>query len=217
MERKKKHYFLIAGLLFLLFVIFTIAVRMIDVQPIGPEGSRVGFATLNGAVFNALGTSEAWYTITKWLGYIPIFIVIGFAILGIAQWITRKGFTKIDKSILVLGGFYVLVGIAYVFFELFIVNYRPVLLSEQLEASYPSSHTMLVICVMVTAMMQFRNRIQNKIGGSIVMVLSIAIILLMVVGRLLSGVHWCTDIIGSILLSSALIMLYVAMIHKVCD
>ena len=36
----------------------------------------------------------------------------------------------------------------------------------------------------------------------------IAFSTLMVIGRLISGVHWVTDIIGSVLLSTGLYMLY---------
>lgn len=86
--------------------------------------------------------------------------------------------------------------------------YRPVLIDGVLEASYPSSTTMLVMCIMPTAMMQFHRLIQsNKIRKSINTLCGIFTVF-MVVGRILSGVHWLTDIFGGILLSVALIMLY---------
>lgn len=217
MKTNKKHYFLATVILFILFILFTIAVMTIDVRPIGPENSSVGFAIFNGFIFSSLGTNTLWYTITKWLGFIPIIVAIGFALLGIVQWIKRKQFKNIDKNIIVLGIFYILVGLFYVFFERFVVNDRPVLMAGQLEASYPSSHTMLVTCIMTTAIMQAHERIHNKTVFMGINIASILIIVITVIGRLLSGVHWCTDILAGLLLSAALITLYSAILNKVRD
>ena len=148
------------------------------------------------------------YTVTDWLGLVPIAFAIGFALLGLIQWVKRKHLRQVDFSILVLGGFYLRVMAAYVLFEVFVINYRPVLINGCLEASYPSSTTMLVLCVMPTTLMQLNARIKSQtlkrwVGFGIT-----AFILFMVIGRLLSGVHWFTDIIGGALLSAGLVMLY---------
>ena len=148
------------------------------------------------------------YTVTDWLGLVPIALGLGFALLGLVQWIKRKHLLKVDRSILVLGGFYILVMAAYLFFESFVINYRPVLIEGILEASYPSSTTMLVMCVMPTAVMQFRRRIKNAVLWQWVSLVMTAFTVFMVVGRLISGVHWLTDIIGGLLLSAGLVMIY---------
>jgi undecaprenyl-diphosphatase len=148
------------------------------------------------------------YTITDWLGLVPLIFVIGFATLGLVQWIKRKHPLKVDYNILVLGGFYVVVMAVYVLFEMFVVNYRPILINGNLEASYPSSTTMLVMCVMPTAIMQFNVRIKNDILKRCVSSAIIAFIVFMVIGRLISGVHWFTDIVGGTLLSTGLVLIY---------
>ena len=89
-----------------------------------------------------------------------------------------------------------------------VINYRPTLIDGYLEASYPSSTTMLVMCVMPTAMMQIRARIKNDVFRRCVMVIIAAFIVFMVIGRLMSGVHWITDIIGGAILSAGLVMIY---------
>lgn len=147
-------------------------------------------------------------TITDWLGLVPILVALGFAVLGLIQLIKRKSLMRVDNSILVLGGFYLLVMAAYLFFEYNIVNFRPVLINNILEASYPSSTILLVMCIMPTAMMQFNRLIQNKTVRIVVNIFFGVFTVAMIVGRLLSGVHWFTDILGGILLSSMLIMLY---------
>ncbi len=195
------------------FVLWTVAVRSIDVQPIGPQGSSVGFATWNRFVHNLTGVHMPLYTLTDWLGLVPFVFVLGFAVLGLVQLIKRKSILKVDRSILALGGFYVAVMAAYVFFEIFVINYRPVLIEGTLEASYPSSTTMLVLCVMPTAVMQLRSRIKNRPFRHVVSVALIAFTAFMVIGRLISGVHWFTDIIGGALLSAGLVTLY----HTVRD
>ena len=97
---------------------------------------------------------------------------------------------------------------AYIFFEINVFNYRPVLINGYLEASYPSSTTMLVMCVMPTALMQLNNRIKNQILRWCVASVITAFTMFMVLGRLISGVHWLSDIIGGALLSAGLVLLY---------
>ena len=208
MKKETKKNFCIAAILLGAFVVWTAAVQLVDVQSIGPQGSTVGFATVNSWVHNLTGVHMSLYTVTDWLGLVPIAFAIGFALLGLIQWVKRKHLRRVDFSILVLGGFYLLVMAAYVLFEVFVINYRPVLINGCLEASYPSSTTMLALCVMPTTLMQLNARIKSQtlkrwVGFGIT-----AFILFMVIGRLLSGVHWFTDIIGGALLSAGLVMLY---------
>ncbi len=190
------------------FLLWTTAIQFIDVKAIGPQNSTVGFATLNQFIHNLTGVNMSLYTITDWLGLVPLGFAMGFAVLGFIQWIKRKRILKVDYSILVLGGFYVLVIAMYIFFEMFVVNYRPILINGFLEASYPSTTTMLVMCIMPTAIMQFNNRIKNETLKKLISILIIVFIIFMVIGRILSGVHWITDIIGGTILSCGLVMMY---------
>ena len=208
----KKRKFCIALGLLAAFILWTIAISLIDVQPIGPQGSTVGFATLNSFVHNLTGTHMTLYVITDWLGLVPVAFGFGFAALGLVQWIKRKTLLKVDGSILILGAFYMVTLAAYLFFESYVINYRPVLIAGFLEASYPSSTTLLVLCVMPTAIMQLRGRIRNHALRKAVTSAITSFIVFMVAGRLVSGVHWLTDIIGGILLSAGLVMLYDSLI-----
>ena len=208
MKKENQKNVCVALCLLLLFVLWTAAVYYLDVQSIGPNGSSVGFARLNGFFHRLTGVHMLIYTITDWLGLVPLCVVLGFAMLGLVQLIKRRSLLKVDTDILVLGGFYIVVMAAYVFFELFVINYRPVLINGYLEASYPSSTTLLVLCVMPTAMMQLYGRIRNEKLRTVTLVLIGVFTIFMVVGRLVSGVHWLTDIIGGVLLSARLVMLY---------
>ena len=208
---KKRKYCIALGLL-AAFALWTMAIRLIDVQAIGPQGSTVGFAALNSMVHRLTGVHMQLYSITDWLGLVPVSFGFGFAALGLTQWIKRKSVLKVDRSILILGAFYIVTLAAYLFFESYVINYRPVLIAGSLEASYPSSTTLLVLCVMPTAMMQLRGRIKNHALRKAVTVAIAAFIVFMVAGRLISGVHWLTDIIGGILLSAGLVMIYDSLI-----
>ena len=203
----KKRIFVGAGFL-AAFVLWTVLVSFVDVRAIGPNGSSVGFAVLNGSVHAFTGVNFLLYTVTDWLGLVPIGVAFGFAVLGLAQWIKRKSLLKVDRRFLALGGFYMVVLAAYIFFEIVVINYRPVLIGGYLEASYPSSTTMLVMCVMPAAMIQLHARIENDVFRRCVMISIAAFIAFMVVGRLVSGVHWLSDIIGGALISAGLVMIY---------
>lgn len=195
------------------FVLCTVLVDLVDVKSIGPRGSTVGFATLNRWVHDLTGVHMPLYVVTDWLGLVPFGVALVFAVVGLIQWIKRKSLLRVDRSILALGGFYAVVIAAYLFFETVVVNYRPVLIDGFLEASYPSSTTMLVTCVMPTVIMQCKERIKNKTLGRCVTLMIVGFTIFTVVGRLISGVHWLTDIVGGLLLSVGLVKLYASIAY----
>ena len=212
-KETRKRLWLAAGFL-AAFVLWTAAVSTVDVRPIGPKGSAVGFAAINGFIHEWTGVHMTLYAITDWLGLVPLGFVMGFGLLGLVQWIRRKSLKKVDRSILALGGFYVMVMGCYLLFELLAVNYRPVLIEGILEPSYPSSTTMLAMCVMPMALMQLRGRISHPAVRRIVTAAITAFTLFLVIGRLVSGVHWFSDIVGGVLLSVGLVKLYGAVSVK---
>ena len=214
MKKKNQKKLGIAICMLIAFVMWTVAIRFIDVQAIGPQESSVGFATINRFVHNLTGVHMSLYTITDWLSLVPLVFVMGFSTLGLIQWIKRKHLLKVDYNILILGGFYIATMAVYVLFEMLVVNYRPILINGYLEASYPSSTTMLIMCVMPTAIMQFNSRIKNEVFKRCVATAITIFIIFMVIGRLISGVHWFTDIVGGALLSAGLVLMYRAIIYK---
>lgn len=194
--------------LLLAFGAWTVLIQCVDVQAAGPNGSKVGFAAWNTRFHEWTGVNWTLYTVTDWLGLVPILICAGFGVLGLSQWIRRKRFLKVDGDILLLGIYYLLVIFGYLFFEMVPINYRPVLVGGYLEASYPSSTTLLVLSVMPTLWFQADRRSGNPKVRRAAAVFTVLFSGFMVTGRLVSGVHWMTDIIGSVLLSAGLYLLY---------
>ena len=208
---KKKRNFFISTILILLAVVFTILVKVVDVKQIGVTETSIGFATLNQFVFKATGVNMIWYHITDWLGLVPIFMAMVYSLIGFIQLIKRKSLFKIDKEIIILGLFYIVVISIYIFFEKVIVNYRPILMNGFLEASYPSSHTLMTICLCGSSIIVNKKLFNNKIT-ELMNILSLVIVMITVIGRLISGVHWFTDIIGGIFISIALLMILYSII-----
>ena len=202
----KKFY--LPGILTICFVIFTVLLKFIDVQAIGPEGSLIGFATINGAVHAFFGEMPFWYKITQLLGVVAIAVAGAFAVIGFIQLIKRKSLIQVDRYILALGVVYIVVIILYVLFEKLAINYRPIISDEGLEASYPSTHTMLILTILGTARFAIRRLITNTKIEKILEIVLLCLMIITVVGRLICGVHWFTDIIGGILISSALVSFY---------
>lgn len=217
MNEKSKKNFIIAGGLFLLFLLFTIAVMKVDVEAIGPKGSFVGLAGINGFFFEKIGVHAFWDTVTDLLLGLSFLVVLAFGVLGISQLVKRKSLWKVDNGILMLAVFYVFVAAFYLLFEVVIVNYRPVLEDGELAASFPSSHTMLVCCIVGTAMIQLYRMLEQKSMRLMIEIVGGIVILLAIVGRMLAGVHWFTDVLGGVLLSAALVMLYYAAVSYLDD
>ncbi|MBE5757517.1 MAG: phosphatase PAP2 family protein [Clostridiales bacterium] len=203
--KNKKSLIIINVSLILLSILFTILVKFVGVGIAGDSQTSVGFASINQFVFDLTGVNMIFYHITDWMGFIPVFVALAYMIIGIIQWIKRKKLTSVDKEIFWLGAFYILIFIVYVFFEKVVVNYRPVFMDGYLEPSYPSSHTLMAICILGSSFIVNKKLYNNK-ASKICNIISIVIMTIIVVGRFISGVHWFTDIIGGILISSALLM-----------
>lgn len=200
---------LLAGIVLVAaFALWTVAIRLINVQNAGPLGSEVGFATINVWFHRLTGVHMLIYTITDWLGLVPIIICMCFGVLGLVQMIHRRSLLKVDSDILLLGAYYVVVILGYLLFEMMPINYRPILIGGNLEASYPSSTTLLVLSVMPTLKYQSERRIAKPVTRKAIAVFVIVFSAFMVLGRLIAGVHWATDIVGSVFLSSGLFMIY---------
>ena len=196
-----KKFLITSIILLILSIAYTIAVKNIDIAQIGPNDSSVGFATINEKVSNTFKYNDTWYKITKYTGILPFFLVAFYGCTGLFQLINEKSLKKVDKKLWALGITYALVAIIYIFFEKFIINYRPVLMDGELEASYPSSHTLMAIVVCATSLMISKSFIKNDNLRKIVNILTAIIMLVIVVGRIISGVHWISDIIGGIIIS----------------
>ncbi len=190
------------------FVVFSLWIRLFDVRAVGPEASKIGFAGLNVAVHEFFGMHLFWYKLTQALGYLAILLAAVFALLGLIQLIRRKSLFKVDKKLLMLGLVYILLMLLYVLFEKVPFNYRPVILDEGLEPSYPSTHTLLILTVFGTAISLLSDYIKNAKLLLVVRILAFIIMALTITGRLVCGIHWFTDIVGGVLLSLFLISLY---------
>ena len=209
--KEKGKRLLWTGCIFIVgFIIWTLLIQKVDVQPLGVYRTDIGFATINCWFHQLTGVHMKIYTITDWLGLIPIFICIIFGGIGCIQLLKRKSLLKVDYDIIFLGVYYVFVILVYFVFEVIPINYRPILIEGVMEASYPSSTTLLVLCVMPTLIEQVNRRSKNETFKKIVEIMVVCFSAFMVLGRLISGVHWLTDIIASIMFSVGLFCIYEA-------
>ena len=216
MKEKGRRLLWIGCVFIAVFAIWTLLIQNVDVQPLGVNGTNIGFATINCWFHKLTGVHMAMYIITDWLGLVPIFICMIFGAIGCIQLIKRRSLFKVDYDIIFLGVYYVCVIFGYFIFEMIPINYRPILIEGFMEASYPSSTTLLVLCVMPTLMEQVNRKSEKKMIKKIVNAIAICFSAFMVLGRLISGVHWLTDIAGSIMLSAGLFGVYKAAVLLCC-
>lgn len=197
------------GVLFIaLFILWTCLILTVDVKPLGQNGTDIGLSTFNKWFHDLTGVHMTIYTMTDWLGLVAIFVCLIFAGVGVVQLVKRRSLIKVDKDIMILGAYYIVVILAYLLFEMIPINYRPILIDGRMESSYPSSTTLLILCVMPTLVEQANRRIENGIIKQIISVVTVLFSSYMVIGRLISGVHWFTDILGAVLLSIGLFCIY---------
>ena len=213
MKKNEKRELCLGAALVLLFGLWTLLVKTVDVGVAGASATEVGFAALNGWFHGVTGVHWALYDLTDLLSVIPLGVCALFGLLGAVQLIRRKSLREVDRDILLLGIYYVVVIGAFFLFEVFPVNFRPIFIEGKLEASYPSSTTLLVLSVMPTLMFQADRRCKAVGLKWAVRILTALFSAFMVVSRLVCGVHWLTDIVGGLILSAGLFLLYKAAVR----
>lgn len=209
MTKKQKLLLILGAASLLLFAVWTAAVLTVDRAPVGPLNSIVGFSHLNLTVHTTLGVSDGWYALSEILGLVILAVAAGFALWGGIQLLRHRSFRRVDPHLYLLAALYIALGLVYVGFEAVVINFRPVLTEGVLEAAYPSSHTMLALCIAASAAIRLID-ILPKFFGRIAAAGLCLIAVLTVIARLLSGMHWLSDIIGAVLISAALLLFYAA-------
>ena len=213
---KRKTRLMISGVFALLFLLLIVLVRNVDVAAIGPEGTSIGLSHINQSVHNLFGVNMVWYKITEVLGMAALLLVAVFAAVGAMQLIRRKSLAKVDREILALGVLYIVVLGLYALFEIAIVNYRTILMpgSTTPEASFPSSHTLLSCTVLGSAAMLLGRYVKDRNLRLVLRWICVLWMLVLIVGRLVSGVHWFTDIVGGVLIGVSLLFAYSAFLGR---
>lgn len=212
MKKNGKRLLITGSIWVATFAVWTLLIQSVDVQSVGVNGANIGFATFNSWFHKLTGVHMWIYVITDWLGLVPIGICMMFGGIGFVQLVQRRSLIRVDCDIIILGIYYFVVIAAYLVFEMIPINYRPILIEGVMEVSYPSSTTLLVLCVMPTLTEQMNRRLKSVAVKRTVDIITITFSVFMVVGRLISGVHWFTDIVGSVLLSAGLFCIYKAVI-----
>lgn len=208
--------FITSGIMFVLFIVYTLLVKLVDVKPIGPLDSKVGFASINSFFANIFPYTESFYKITKVVAVCSFLCIACFAFIGLYQLITRKSLKKVDLQIYGMAGIYAVTAFFYVLFEIIVINYRPILEEGELEASFPSSHTMLAVSVFGSALTYCVYYVDSRLWSSLLTGLLSVLMVAMAGGRLFSGVHWFTDILGGMILGACIISLYISFIKSFC-
>lgn len=215
---KSKKNYVVSGVFALLAIILIVLVKTFDVAVWEVTGTPIGFYGINTAVHKFFGMNIIWYTITEAFGILALAVCAVFAFVGLLQLIKRKSLFKVDSLIIKLGGLYAVVIVLYALFEKVVINYRPeYLVQDELEASFPSSHTMLICVVMGSTIMVLGKYLKNEKIANILKICCALIMVATVIGRLICGVHWFTDIIGGILISTALLAFFAGIASKELD
>lgn len=218
---KTKTKIILTTVLGILSLAWIIVVLTVDVGAVGPKNTKVGLSLINSSFhdlwhYDNIGTAtfnnynETWYKISSYVGIFSLAVAGCMGIFGLVQLIKRKSLFKVDRCIIALGVLYCITFAVYLFFEVVVINYRPVIMPDETEAaaSFPSSHTLLTIVIMGSIMLMIKNYIKNTTLRYSIRFFCVIVMVTMVLARFICGVHWFSDIIGGILIGLFLISGY---------
>ena len=123
---------------------------------------------------------------------------------------------KVDIKLRALGVLYIVTGLLYLLFEKVVINCRPVLMEGETvpEASFPSSHTVLAVVIFGSIAMIVQDYLDDKRLAGMLQNICLVLLIVAVLGRLFSCVHWFTDILGGLFLSFALLQAFSGALDK---
>lgn len=210
--KTRKHWvwFGLGSLFSLLFVVWTLVVKFVDVQVGGESNVAIGLGSLNIGFFDAVGSSNFWQSVTKYLGYLTILVVVGLLVWQLVLMIRQKSW-RLARHWWVLDGVLVALVVTYLLFETLVINERPILVDGVAGASYPSSHGMLFMTILPLAILTIWREIKCRPLNVILTVVLSILLLVGVVGRTLCGLHWLTDVFGAVWFSLAALFFDIAL------
>ena len=214
MKQRAMLDYVLGAICFAIFIVLIILLKTVDVQAVGPEGTSVGLASMNTAFHNMTGENKGFYLLSKILGFAELSLVVYFAGIAVYQWVKGKSFKNVAHCLKAAGIFYVITAGLYVFFEKVVINFRPVIMEgkDHVEPSFPSTHTLLAIMILGSAFVIAKNLLTNVPLKRTLRILCFVFMFITAAARLLSGVHWLTDIIGAIFLGATLVFEYAGVI-----
>lgn len=195
--------------LFACFAIYTVLTKTVDVGD-RLSGTKLGFSTINRFFQERYSYNAGYVNIAQYLGFAALGVALSFVLLGISQLISSKSFTAVAPCLYVLGGFYTIVFVCYMLFDRIAVNYSPVSIEGVLKPSYPAIPSVVGICIFVSASIMFESLSWKAEGlKNAIKVFSAFLAIVLLIATMSSGMYWFTDVVGCVLLSLALLALFI--------
>ena len=194
-----------------------LAMKIVDLAPIGPYKTTVGMATMNQWFRNLLhydaeiGYYKLMFSITKVLAWVALGGCASWIVVGIVQWIKERSFKGVDFTIIATLAVYGIEIITWLVFKLIKINYGPVILPGRPypNHTFPSLLCMHFICSMGTTIYMIGFFLEER--KKLVLILRIPCIIVMAAGFIcctISGINWLSHIIASLLFSVTLLLEY---------
>ena len=135
-----------------------------------------------------------------------------FVFLGIYQIFTRKSLLKVDRRLLWMILPLLLMTITYVVFDkFFVLNVRP---NGSGETSFPSTHVMVVATIFMLIAINLPYYIKSKAICIVLDLAMLALLVLVCVGRVLSEMHWLSDVLGGLAFALIFAFIYYLIIRR---
>lgn len=167
-----------------------------------------------GSYFGYIPTDAElrWELITDIILLVSLFMLVVLGILGLTQWISRKSLKKVDPELTLALVPLVLMAIIYfVFDKLIVLNVRP---NGSGEASFPSTHVMVVATIFMLSAIILPKYIKSKTACIIFDIIMFAMIILVCVGRVLANMHWVSDVIGGLVFAAIFSVVYYLILKR---
>lgn len=191
-------------------VVLTMAVGMIDVKVVSGTGAEVGFATLNQAIWDFFGVNETWDGMTDILMWIMVITAVVAGGWGLMRWAKdEKDSARIGKGVVGFAGAGALMVAVHWFFDnIWVVNYRPVLVDGMKAVSFPSAHTLVAVVLGISTAMMLCQLVKNRTARVVINTLLPTLMVWIMVGRIMAGAHWVTDVAGSLCYGMTIVSAY---------
>ena len=209
-KHKRQSWFLIATTLTVFFVVFTLTLKLVDMQ--SDSSQFIGWASINIWWRDLIGVHFSWHIISHFIALISLLVLTGILIWQVITVFHRRKLSALTRNWWVFDITLLALGLSYLLFQIVAINYRPIQVDGAIEISYPSSHSLLITTTWLLIIFRLRREIQSQTWRRILIIVGWTLMLTGVIARLLCGYHWFTDIVGGVLLGTVFAAWYQAFV-----